>query len=144
MLLHLLGLRLRPGLPNPTGSAFPCCPLIYSLPCRNPGHPHPSTLEQIHLGGGGGSRTRVQNTFPSASYSNIFILLNYYLEVKLNLNHSPFVCKWFAFGLVFRNLTEFFLFEFRNLFGIVVEASLVQFSYQLFLFHGMPLLVEYL
>jgi len=30
---------------------------------------HSSTIQNL-LGGGGGSRTRVQNTFPSASYSN--------------------------------------------------------------------------
>jgi len=33
--LRLRFLLLRPGSPNPTGFTFPCCPLCYSLPCRN-------------------------------------------------------------------------------------------------------------
>ena len=33
--LHLSSLLLRLGSPNPTGFTFPCCPLCYSLPCRN-------------------------------------------------------------------------------------------------------------
>lgn len=44
--LHLSSLLLRPGYPNPTGFAFPCCPLCYSLPCRNyapPSKAHPIT-----------------------------------------------------------------------------------------------------
>ena len=37
--LHLRILLLRPGYPNPTGSAFPCCRLYY-LPLSKPSHPH--------------------------------------------------------------------------------------------------------
>ena len=32
-------LLLRPSYPNPTAFTLPCCPLIYSLPCRNHGRP---------------------------------------------------------------------------------------------------------
>ena len=44
LFLHLWFLLLRPGYPNPTGSAFPSCPLRYSLPCRNHGRPIRKTL----------------------------------------------------------------------------------------------------
>ena len=50
------------------------------------------------------------------------------LQSVSDVYQRPFVCKWFAFGLVFRNLAEFFLLKFRNLFGIVVDASPVQFN----------------
>jgi hypothetical protein len=43
--LHLSSLLLRPGYPNPTGFTFPCCPLCYSLPCRNLVTPIKSTLK---------------------------------------------------------------------------------------------------
>ena len=33
--LHLSSLLLRLGFPNPTVFTLPCCPLCYSLPCRN-------------------------------------------------------------------------------------------------------------
>ena len=33
--LRLLCLLLRPSSPNPTVFTLPCCPLCYSLPCRN-------------------------------------------------------------------------------------------------------------
>ena len=37
--LRLRFLLLRPGSPNPTVFTLPCCPLCYSLPCRNHGRP---------------------------------------------------------------------------------------------------------
>ena len=91
--LRLRFLRLRPGIPNPWASALPCCPLCYSLPCRNQCQAHYKThwlssittfteawrLRSCNVlyGGPGGSRTRVQNTFLFASYSN-----NLYLPRK--------------------------------------------------------------
>ena len=107
--LHLRFLRLRPSLPCPTGSAFPSCPLCYLLPCRNQCQAHQKHIvkslaktskrqgdrsfeytPQYAYGGPGGSRTRVQNTFLFASYSN-----NYYLspglpsDPMLYLLHTP-------------------------------------------------------
>ncbi len=73
------------------GHRLPCCPLVYSLPCRNHDWPiikntgtslyageevygyAPTLIPTNTLyGGPGGSRTRVQNTFLFASYSNNF------------------------------------------------------------------------
>ena len=96
-----------------TGSAFPCCPLLYSLPCRNPGHPHHKRIMKITIttpanpiknltkssciqslyGGGGGSRTRVQNTFPSASYSNSFYLSQFTAYPMVNATTGSTFCK---------------------------------------------------
>ena len=111
--LRLRFLLLRPSSPNPTVFTLPCCPLCYSLPCRNHDWPFIKKLIsdliasntssvtslfvvtsagsisqtqivfvtpscsavilifiQFPYGGPGGSRTRVQNTFLFASYSN--------------------------------------------------------------------------
>jgi hypothetical protein len=58
----------------------------------------------------------------------------------LNLNQSPFSCKWFAFGLAFQDFLELFSLEFCHLLGVVVEAGLVQLFEKFFLSHGLPLL----
>ena len=77
-------------------SLLMCCPLCYSLPCRNHDWPIKSIIHYLRItpssfgflfksvthntqwpldnafGGPGGSRTHVQNTFLFASYSNNF------------------------------------------------------------------------
>jgi hypothetical protein len=42
-----------------------------------------------------------------------------------------------TFGLAFQDFLELNLFEFGHLLGVVVEASLIQFSYELFLSHSL-------
>jgi hypothetical protein len=42
-----------------------------------------------------------------------------------------------TFGLAFQDLSELLLAKFELFLGVVVEASLIQFRYELFLFHSL-------
>ena len=50
------------------------------------------------------------------------------LQSVLDVYQRPFMCKWFAFGLAFQDFGKFFFTKFRYLFGVVVDASPVQFN----------------
>jgi len=103
--LRLLFLLLRPSSPNPNGFCFAELSTLLLFALSKPSQAHqkhtarcsPQTLRawvshDLNASGGpGGSRTRVQNTFLFASYSN-----NFYLTASVCL----------PFRLFFRSLNQ--------------------------------------
>ena len=99
---------LRLGTPNPTASALPSCPLLYSLPCRIYNSPsikyialkvgtRPTVMHRFNIlyGGAGGIRARVQNLFLSASYNHTKIHIVYFsMEVRVRFELTTFrICN---------------------------------------------------
>jgi len=74
---HFYVLHLRPGYPNPNGFRIADSPVFFQ-PAVESIHPHRNTLNPICFGGGGGIRTRVQQTY----YNTINEFSYLYVEVN--------------------------------------------------------------
>jgi len=78
--LRLFYLLLRPGIPNPTVFTLPCCPLCYSLSCRNCVIPSINTLIKMLMvempGTAPGSKTHFSLYLSSRTLQQYSYLLN--------------------------------------------------------------------